>query len=266
MLNKLNAAILSFACAASLTACNNADEEAGMQRYNDSTRPVGYYSNERDMRMADRDERADRNGNAILMNDNDGPVTEIMDRTSRNDGIRNGETLNVRNGMTRINNMSRPTQPYSQQTEGLFYSNARLGGEDDRNYHGHLNSTNAPAKTSYDKAENGDFLQDVVNRAERVSGVDDARALIDGNRLLVAIDTDERDAAAIEDRVRRELRDVTGTHKLYVRANDGVYNTVRTIDNSLRQGEAKAKDENHLRTNFNDLIEPANEKVNESRR
>ncbi|MDQ0244590.1 spore cortex protein [Bacillus fengqiuensis] len=262
MLNKVNAAILSFACAASLTACNT-NEEAGMQRYNDSTRPVGYYSNEKDMRMVDR---AERNGNAILMNDNDGPVTEIMDRTTRDNGVRNGNTLNVRNGITRINNMSRPTQPYSQQTEGLFYSNARVGGEDDRNYHGHLNSTNAPAKTSYYEGKDGDFLQDVVNRAERVRGVDDARALIDGNRLLVAINTDERDTAGIENRVRRELRDVTGTHKLYVRANDGIYNTVRTIDNSLRQGEAKAKDQNHIRTNFNDLIEPVNEKISESRR
>lgn len=262
MLNKVNATILSFACAASLTACNT-NEEAGMQRYNDSTRPVGYYSNERDMRMVNR---AETNGNAILMNDNDGPVTEIMDRTTRDDGIRNGETLNVRNGITRINNMSRPTQPYSEQTEGLFYSNARIGGENDRNYHGHLNSTKAPAKTSYYEGKDGNFLEDVISRAEKVRGVDDARALIDGNRMLVAINTDEPDTAGIENRVRRELRDVAGTYEVYVRANDGVYNTVRTIDNSLRQGEAKAKDENHLRTNFNDLIEPIDEKVNESRR
>lgn len=262
MLDKVNAAVLSFVCAVSLTACNT-NEEAGMQRYNDSPRPVGYYSNEKDMRMVDRDER---NGNAILLNDNDGPVTEIMDRTTRDNGVRNGETLNVRNGTTRINNMSRPTQPYSEQTEGLFYSNARVGGEDDRNYHGHLNSTNAPAQTSYYKAKDGGFVQDVVNRAERVRGVDDARALLDGNRLLVAINTDERDTAAVEERVRRELGDITDTHKLYVRANDGVYNTVRTIDNSLRQGEAQAKDKNLIRTNFNDLIEPVNDKLNESRR
>ncbi|WP_078413897.1 YhcN/YlaJ family sporulation lipoprotein [Priestia abyssalis] len=258
MLNKVNAAILSFACAASLTACNT-NEEAGMQRYNDSTRPVGYYSNERDMRMVDR---AERNGNAILMNDNDGPVTEIMDRTTRDDGIRNGETLNVRNGITRINNMSRPTQPYSEQTEGFFYSNARVGGENDRNYHGHLNSTNAPAKTSYYEGKDGDFLQDIVNRVEKVKGVKDARVLKDGNRMLVAVDANAADPALLENEIRQQLSDVDRTYKLQVKVDDGIYNSARNIDNDLRDGGADGL----IRTNINSLFETIDEKVNRSTR
>jgi len=259
MLNKVNAAILSFTCAASLTACNTNNEEAGMQRYNDSTRPVGYYSNERDMRMVDR---AERNGNAILMNDNDGPVTEIMDRTTRDDGIRNGETLNVRNGITRINNMSRPTQPYSEQTDGLFYSNARVGGEDDRNYHGHLNSTNAPAKTSYYEGKDGDFLQDIVNRVEKVKGVENARVLKDENRMLVAVDADAADPALLENEIRQQLSDVDKTYNLRVKVDDGIYNSARNIDNDLREGGADGL----IRTNINSLFETIDEKVNRSTR
>lgn len=259
MLNKVNAAILSFACAASLTACNT-NEEAGMQRYNDSTRPVGYYSNERDMRMVDR---AERNGNAILMNDNDGPVTEIMDRTTRDDGVRNGEILNVRNGINRMNTMSQdPTLPYGHQRDGLFYGSARLGADNDVNYHGHLNSTNAPAKTSYYEGKDGDFLQDIVNRVEKVKGVEDARVLKDGNRMLVAVDANASDSALLENEIRQQLSDVDKTYNLQVKVDDGIYNSARNIDNDLRDGGADGL----IRTNINSLFETIDEKVNRSTR
>jgi spore cortex protein len=259
VLNKAAVTVLSLACAAALSACN-ANEEAGRQRYNDTTRPIGYYSNEKDMRMADG---TDRNGNVILMDDNDGPVTEIMDRTTRDNGAGNGNDLNAREGINRMNTMSQsPTLTYGLQRDGLFYGSARLGAEDDVNYHGHLNSTNARAKTSYYKKHDGDVVQDVVNRVERVKGVDDARALVDGNRLLVAIESDVANPALLEKKVRRELSDVSKSYELHVTVDDGVYSHVRSIDNELRNGGPAGA----MRTNFNSLLETVDEKVNRSTR
>jgi hypothetical protein len=262
VLNKVNAAVISFACAAALSACNT-NEEAGMQRYDDTTRPIGYYSNEKDMRMVNRNNANDRNGNAVIMDDNDGPVTEIMDRTTRDEGIRNGEILNVRNGINRINTMSEaPTLPYGHQRDGLFYGSARLGADHDRNYHGHLNSTDAKAKNSYYEGKDGDFLQDIVNRVERIKGVEDARVLKDGNRMLVAVDADAADSALLENEIRQRLSDVQSAYNLQVTVDNGIYNSARSIDNDLRDGGADGL----IRTNINSLFETIDEKVNRSTR
>ncbi|WP_449537112.1 YhcN/YlaJ family sporulation lipoprotein [Ferdinandcohnia sp. Marseille-Q9671] len=64
-----------------LTACNT---DEGASTYNtDNARPIGYYSNENDR------DRTDRNGN---VRDNDGPLTEIMDRTGAENNNRNNRT------------------------------------------------------------------------------------------------------------------------------------------------------------------------------
>ncbi|WP_010678271.1 YhcN/YlaJ family sporulation lipoprotein [Bacillus timonensis] len=69
-----------------LTACNTNQGASPNTDYNDNARPIGYYSNENGR---------DRNGNGYRTRDNDGPLTEIMDRTGNNN--RTG-VMNNRNG------------------------------------------------------------------------------------------------------------------------------------------------------------------------
>ncbi|MEH7236167.1 YhcN/YlaJ family sporulation lipoprotein [Bacillus sp. JJ1562] len=85
-----------------LTACNTNEGAGPNTYYNDNARPIGYYSNENDR------DRYDRNGNGYRLRDNDGPLTEIMDRTGNNFN-RNGRTgvmnnRNDRNNRTGIMN------------------------------------------------------------------------------------------------------------------------------------------------------------------
>ncbi|RFB17663.1 hypothetical protein DZB84_07360 [Bacillus sp. HNG] len=71
-----------------LTACNTNQGAAPNKDYNDNARPIGYYSNENDR---------DRNGNGRLR-DNDGPLTEIMDRNGNNfNGNNRTGVMNNRN-------------------------------------------------------------------------------------------------------------------------------------------------------------------------
>jgi spore cortex protein len=78
----------------SLAACNT--NEGAMEdhtNYNDSARPIGYYSNE------NIDEE---NGNAYLPErDNDGPITEMLDRTDANNDQNNGRNNRNQNNFGR---------------------------------------------------------------------------------------------------------------------------------------------------------------------
>lgn len=73
-----------------LTACNTDQGAAPNRDYNDNARPIGYYSNE------NAQDRNDRNGNGYRLRDNDGPLTEIMDRNGNNRNDRTG-VMNNRN-------------------------------------------------------------------------------------------------------------------------------------------------------------------------
>ncbi len=86
-----------------LTACNTNQGAAPNRDYNDNARPIGYYSNENI-----RDDNV-RNRNGYHLRDNDGPLTEIMDRNGNNfnrnnrTGVMNNRN-NDRNNRTGIMN------------------------------------------------------------------------------------------------------------------------------------------------------------------
>ncbi|MCC3356577.1 YhcN/YlaJ family sporulation lipoprotein [Bacillus sp. REN16] len=98
-----------------LTACNT--DQGASTNSNDNARPIGYYSNE-----DDRDRNV-RNGNGYQLRDNDGPLTEIMDRNgnnfNRNDrtGVMNNR--NDRNNKTGImnNRNDRNNNSYSMDND-----------------------------------------------------------------------------------------------------------------------------------------------------
>ncbi|THE15322.1 hypothetical protein E1I69_00290 [Bacillus timonensis] len=103
-----------------LTACNTDQGAAPNKDYNDNARPIGYYSNENDR------DRNDRNGNGYRLRDNDGPLTEIMDRNgnnfNRNDrtGVMNNRNdRNKRTGvMNNRNDRNKRTGIMNNRTDG----------------------------------------------------------------------------------------------------------------------------------------------------
>ncbi|MBM7701387.1 YhcN/YlaJ family sporulation lipoprotein [Metabacillus iocasae] len=249
-MNKYLVSSLTFACVLGLGACNNETETGMEQRYDNRTQPIGYYSN------------AEERGNARMLDSREGPLTEVIDGDDdRHATTRRMRTINVNDGR-----YDGPTgtygygQPYSQQTEGLYKSNARLG-ENDRNYHGHLNSTRSLAKTSYYKGYPGDLTEKVASRVEGVQGVENCRAVVDGNRMLVAINPSNTNMneEELEQHVAKQINSLTnGKYDVQVEVDNGTYNSVRSIDNDLRNGGENGL----IRTNINSLFESIDENIN----
>ncbi|WP_246940787.1 YhcN/YlaJ family sporulation lipoprotein [Bacillus pinisoli] len=247
-----------------LTACNNADEGAMGNDYN-GTRQVGYYSDE------------NANGNAILPErDNDGPVTEMLDRTADNDDYdrdRNTNNRGVGNIGTRDdgfiddrgNNGARNVGFNNNLTRGNYgqYNNYTLDdygnnqgvnnptrpyGNDngmarnnqysrtDYNYHGQMADRDNNKKSSYNNNYNGRLAEEISNRAEQVANVEDVRTIISGNEVLVAVDTNDRNDVRVKDKVRAAIQSVAAGKDVKVVTDESIFTRARNIDNELQDG------------------------------
>lgn len=250
----------------------------------EATRPIGYYSNE----------NTNRNGNARTMTDNDGPITELLDRagddnnrggarTNRNNTTnRNGNfgTLgNNRDSQARINNNDEgrlnnnffsglrynpnrnqntgntverdrhstfgtrnvdpyptPGNPYSQQGNRTLTHNGH--GYADTNYHGHINNTtDRPRSSAYYNTYNGNLTDRIVERVEKINHVEDAHAVIMGNNVLVAIDTNDDNDKNVTNEVEKTVKSLAKGKDIHVVTDEATYTRVRDINNDMRNGE-----------------------------
>jgi spore cortex protein len=218
-----------FCLAGGLAACGSY-EGALDGRYDDSARPIGYYTNEN---------HRDNNGNAYIMNDNDGPVTEFLDRGAmdRRTNVNRREMVN-------------PTVPYAERDRTFFERDNRFK-YNDINYHGHLNSMNAKTRSSYYKRYNGELAEKISMQAKKVDDVSDARTLVYRDSVLVAVNTNARDVQRLENKVKQAVAPYTKNKKVRVVANPSMYQRVRVIDNNMRYGQSVEEIEKDLQTIFN---------------
>ncbi|MGX1900000.1 spore cortex protein [Thermolongibacillus altinsuensis] len=207
-----------------LVACNN---QAFDTRYNNQTRPIGYYSNENnltDQYQYGRYGTNRLNGNVRAVRDNDGPITEMFDRGTTN-----------RYATNRVPSVDRN------------FSRA------DRNYHGHLNTMDGRTRSSYYNNYDGALAEKISKRAIRVQNVKDARTLVSGDRVLVAVSTNGKDDTRVEQFVKRAIAPYTKGKSVRVVANPSMYNRIRTIDNDIRDGGPMDRIQDDIRSIFNDM-------------
>jgi spore cortex protein len=242
-LRKAITALGVVCCITGLAACANYAEDRNT-RYNDTTRPIGYYSTDRvndQYRYGRYGTNRENYGNAYIMDNQNGPVTDFFSaNTTRNRNV----------GMNRFD-----TAPPSLPLGADF-------GDSDRNYHGHLNSMKAKTTSpSYYKQYDGRLAETVAKRAADVKQVGDARALVYNDHVLVAITTNQRDTNRVEQRVAQAIAPYTKGKHVRVVSNPSMYHRVRTIDNNIRYGRPSEEIERDLKTIFynGQIIErPAN--------
>ncbi|MFZ3588305.1 YhcN/YlaJ family sporulation lipoprotein [Bacillus sp. DJP31] len=301
----------------SLTACGGNDDEGAMGTNNtNAARPIGYYSNEN---VNPSNGNSERNGNARLPErDNDGPVTEMLDRTSNNnstngrhagnigtrdDGIvgedhdrmgvqnvrtnrkhvneanktnrgdhkgqqdlygrsgtysygqyasrgsnghsgNNGPTTLGGNGQNSNRNsvgdygnnigVNNPTRPKATEDRGMARDNRY--SRSDYNYHGQMMGQNNNAKASYKNNYNGGLAEKISNRVKDMNNVDDARTIVNGNEILVAVDTKNQNDRDVEQKVRSAIRSMTSGKEVRVVTDESTFTRARNIDNELRNG------------------------------
>lgn len=193
-----------------LTACGSNQGANG----DDSPMPIGYFSNE---------QHEESGGNARWLNeDNDGPVTEMMDHSLGGEGKNEA----------------------SQEDETEF-------SRTDRNYHGHLNENNGGARSSYFTAYEGQLAKDLSERAESVVNVATARAIIHGDKVMIGAVMEDRNReeetkTAIKDAVEELLQG----RKLYIDTKEGNYSRIKTLDNNLREGSPKEEIDREIKNMF----------------
>ncbi|KQL53421.1 hypothetical protein AN964_07895 [Heyndrickxia shackletonii] len=220
MRKKLLVAPISALLISGLAACAQ-DKNAVNDRNVNRFQPVGYSTN-------------DRNS----MVDHDGPLTELMDYST-------GNVDHVKN-----NNRFLPSGypddygPHLKSPMTQYDTNNTTVNRErhlrDINYHGQFNSRNSKARPSYYNGYEGKLSEDISNTAASVSNVSDARTIIDGKRVLVAVAVkDEKKAKATKKSVEKAVLPYLKGRKYVVTTDIGTYYRVRQLDNDLRNGGPK---------------------------
>lgn len=203
-----------------LVACNT-KEEAMDTRYEDNTQPIGYYSNE--------NIGNDRNGNGYMMDDNDGPVTEFMDRNGTNIGMRDNA---LRNGNL---------------------DNAGVG----------LQNRDQNGRLFNNQQNDGQLSKQISDRVAKVNNVDDVRTLVNGDTILIAVDTNDQQATdRVEDEVRQAVKSLANGKNIRVITDEGIFTRVRTIDNDLRDGGRTDQVNNDIEDLFDNIGDALNRPFN----
>lgn len=215
MRKKWIAAPISLLVISGLTACGQ-DQNANNNRTN-GFQQVGYQTNDR------------------YMMDHDGPITELVDYSlGREDYIKNNNSLLPSGNVDDYDHpIKSPLTEYN--TNNNVVNNNRILR--DINYHGHLNHHNAKGKSSYYTAYEGGLVEKISNEAIKIRNVSDARALIDGNNVLISLVLkNEQNDNQTKSEVENVVRPYIGNRQYLITSDIGTYYRVRQLDNELKNG------------------------------
>ncbi|EIJ79017.1 spore cortex protein CoxA [Bacillus methanolicus PB1] len=222
--------IVSFAAllTTGLTGCGNDDEAAVQNRYSNRGQAMGYYSNEN---------HEQGNGNVNILNDNDGPITEMMDHTF---GAEGREARRERNKMLQVKdengNPQNPSAPLANYDRNFFQRDNRFS-RSDANYHGHLDDNTRQPSSSYYTAYEGELADKIGDVTASVRNVEDVRSVAYGSDVLIAVDlTDYSKEEETKRNIREAVQPYLKGRSCTVVTDEGTFSRIRNIDNDLRDG------------------------------
>lgn len=206
-----------------LAACST-DDNAAVDQDNNGARPIGYYTNEnnRNARTAEND------GNARVLDDNDGPLTEWMDRSFSNNGGRGYGVM--QDGRTATGTENNHNYPTSIGGGRIHFSRS------DENYHKHLNNNDATARSSYYRSYDGKLAEQLSRKAKKVKDVREARAIVNGENIILAVHSSGRSDKQVGRDVARAVARAAEGRNVKVVTDSASYYRIRNLDNDLRDG------------------------------
>jgi spore cortex protein len=240
-----------------LAGCGTNDESAYKNTGIQST-PIGYYSNEKHdkngetVTIINRDDDVDSqmmlNGNdndgpqaVINGNDNDGPLVELLDHSFGAKGQQNNNNQNTAQNRAQENNR--------QGANIQSNSNNSLIGASDRNYHGHLANNRIPSgKTTYNRENEGNLSSRINQTVEKVDNVKAAETIIQDQNIIIGVLLEKNENVA---ETKRNIQKVIGSQvrdrRVQVFTNQSQYNSIKVMNNDLKNGGPAADIENELK-------------------
>ena len=249
-----------------LAGCGTKDDSAYKSTEIQST-PIGYYSNENHdkngetVTIINRDNNVNRNndvgypmmlngndndGPQVVINshDNDGPLVELMDHSFGTKGQQN----NMNQNTVRGNNQR--AQENNRQGANIQpdFNNALIGASD-QNYHGHLANNRIPSsKTTYNRENEGNLSSRINQNVEKVDNVKAAETIIQDQNIIIGVLLERNDNVA---ETKRNIQEVIGSQaggrQVKVFTNQSQYNSIKVMNNDLKNGGPAANIENELR-------------------
>lgn len=134
------------------------------------------------------------------------------------------------------NNYATPGNPYVNHGNRTLTHNGH--GYADTNYHGHINDTTDQARSSaYYSNYNGELTDRIVEKVEDIKNVEDAHAVMMGDNVLVAIDTNDDNDKNVINQVEKKVKSLAKGKDVRVVTDEATYTRVRDINNDMRNGE-----------------------------
>lgn len=209
-----------------LAACNGNDEAAVQGRNTNAAQPLGYYSNEK--------------GNEVdVMDDREGPVTEIFDHNFGKEGRVAEEQRRMRiQSRDENGNPPNPTVPRADHDHNFFQRDNRYS-RGDLNYHGHLDDKRGSGKARvYRNTEQDEKLaRKVKEAAASVDNVDKVRSLLFGTEVEIAVSYKDK---SLEKQTKKEIEKAVRPYlegrELRIIRDEGTFSRSRNIDYKRKNG------------------------------
>lgn len=187
-------------------------------------RPMGYYSNEKHP-----------TGTYMGFNDNDGPLTEMMDHNLGAEGKyqkdQNRRLLQTRD---KNGNPPNPTKPLASYDRNFFQRDNRFSTSD-VNYHDHLNQNIANTGYVNDYGSNKKVSDKIRRKAESVKNVQDVHSVIYGNSVLISIDlVDNKREKETKKAVQAAVKPYVNGKAVSVIIDEGTFSRDRNINFDLQ--------------------------------
>lgn len=197
---KLMAIAGLLAVTASLSACgaNNAMND-GRYNHNQTTRPVGYYSNDNNI------------GGRQNGMDHQGPISEMMEN---------------RNG-----------RHYTRNVSDQYAPNDGVPLTTDGTYNGRNRNVNNPAAMSYNGYDNAQHIKTatkIADRVKKVNGVQDAQAIVTDNRVVIAVRTNHPFTKHNDKQVKQAAKKFADGRTIQVFTDNATFTRLRDMNQNSR--------------------------------
>jgi spore cortex protein len=211
-----------------LAACQN-DESAVQDRTTNRVQPFGYYSNENHQ----------NGGNVRILNDNDGPITEIMDHTFGDEGmVERNQKRQILETRDENGNPGNPTKPYSTYDRNFFERDNRFS-TGDMNYHGHLDGRQARILAANDTDSAVHLANRLTTVVRSVANVQDVHTYVYKNNVIIALDLENvQNAEQTRQQVQRAVQPYLNGRTLNIVSDEGTFTRIRDINRNqgMRDG------------------------------